>query len=97
MDEDETLQPVDTCHGKLTACKPMAQNVMTADTECGIIVIIILLLYNIKFMLYTDKCKNRISAYLTLDKRNEQLKKKDKDIIDLKEKLKEKEQECGII
>ena len=51
----------------------------------------------LKFMLYTDKCKNRKSVYLTLDKRNEQLKKKDQVIIDLKQKLKDKEQECGII
>ena len=48
-------------------------------------------------MLYTDKCKNRKFLYFTLDKKNKQLKERDEVIIDLKQKLKDKEQECGII
>ena len=45
----------------------------------------------------TDKCRSRKSLYLTLEKRNKQLEKLDKVITELKQELKDKDQESGIV
>ena len=44
-----------------------------------------------------DKYKDRKSLFLALDKRNEKLKRQDQLIIELKQKLKDKDQESGIV
>ena len=46
---------------------------------------------------YTDQYKDRKTLFLALDKRNEQLKRQDQLIIELKQKLKNKDQESGIV
>ena len=64
-------------------------------TECGIIHLYYLLL--LLYLCYTDKYKDRNFFLFTLNKRNEQLKKQDQLIIELKQKLKIKDQESGIV